>query len=142
MANVRITDLSTITAPVDTANTYMMTDDASNAHKISLDELFALHGHGTVGYIVTVPTTGYTSGSVTVWGETKTLYSVTVSTDKDGNPLTNFVSGMKEDYALNVTGSASDFAKLYAHEIGTGTVTFYMTSAPSSAFNVLIKEAI
>ena len=142
MANVRITDLSTITAPVDTANTYMMTDDASNAHKISLDELFALHGYGTVGYIVTVPTTGYTSGSVTVWGETKILYSVTVTDDKDGNPLTNFVSGMKEDYALNISGSASDFSKLYAHEIGEGEVTFYFTSAPTTAFNVLIREAV
>ena len=142
MANVRITDLSTITAPVDTANTFLMTDDASNAHKISLDELFALHGHGTVGYVVTVPTTGYTSGSVTVWGETKTLYSVTVTDDKDGNPLTNFVSGMNEDYPLNVSGTSEDFAKLYAHEIGEGEVTFYFTSAPSSAFNVLIREAV
>ena len=142
MANVRITDLNTIPVPVDTANTYLMTDDASNTHKISMDELFALHGHGTVGYEITLPTTGYTSGSYTIWGVTKTLYSITITDDKDGNPLDNFVSGMIEDYPVNVSGTQSDFGKLYAFEIGTGSVTFYMTSAPSSAFNVVIKEAI
>ena len=93
-------------------------------------------------YIITCPTTGYTSESATIWGETKTLEKIVITTDKDGNPLTNFHSGMHEDYALNISGSQSDFSKLYAHEIGEGEVTFYFTSAPSSAFNVLIREAV
>ena len=93
-------------------------------------------------YTLTCPTSGYTSESVTIWGETKTLEKIVISTDKDGNPLDNFHSGMKEDYALNISGSQSDFSKLYAHEIGEGEVTFYFTSAPSSAFNVLIREAV
>lgn len=93
-------------------------------------------------YIITCPTSGYTSESVTIWGVTKTLEKIVISSDKDGNPLTNFHSGMKEDYALNISGSASDFSKLYAHEIGEGEVTFYFTSAPTTAFNVLIREAV
>ena len=111
-----------------------------------VDNSEQLNGHSEVyfrnQYEITLPTTGYNSETVTIWGVSKTLQKIIISTDKDGNPLDNFVTGMKEDYAINVTGSASDFAKLYAHEIGTGTVTFYMTSAPSSAFNVVIKEAI
>lgn len=93
-------------------------------------------------YVITCPTSGYTSESVTIWGDTKTLEKIVISADKDGNPLTNFHSGMKEDYALNISGSQSDFSKLYAHEIGEGEVTFYFTSAPSTAFNVLIREAV
>lgn len=93
-------------------------------------------------YVITCPASGYTSESVTIWGDTKTLAKIVISADKDGNPLTNFHSGMKEDYALNISGSASDFSKLYAHEIGEGEVTFYFTSAPSTAFNVLIREAV
>ena len=93
-------------------------------------------------YVITCPTSGYTSESVTIWGDTKTLEKIVISADKDGNPLTNFHSGMKEDYALNISGSASDFSKLYAHEIGEGEVTFYFTSAPTTAFNVLIREAV
>jgi hypothetical protein len=93
-------------------------------------------------YEITLPTSGYTSGSVTIWGESLTLYSIVISTDKDGNPLTNFTSGMTEDYPINVSGSQTDFNKLYAFSIGNGNVTFYLTSAPSTAFNVLIKEAI
>ena len=93
-------------------------------------------------YVITCPTSGYTSESVTIWGDTKTLEKIVITADKDGNPLTNFHSGMKEDYALNISGSASDFSKLYAHEIGEGEVTFYFTSAPTTAFNVLIREAV
>jgi hypothetical protein len=93
-------------------------------------------------YVITCPTSGYTSESVTIWGDTKTLAKIVISADKDGNSLTNFHSGMKEDYALNISGSASDFSKLYAHEIGEGEVTFYFTSAPTTAFNVLIREAV
>ena len=102
----------------------------------------ALTPNGVASYILRCPTSGYTSGSYSVWGVTKTLYSITITTDSASNPLTNFHSGMKEDYALNISGSASDFSKLYAHEIGEGEVTFYFTSAPSSAFNVLIREAV
>lgn len=102
-------------------------------------------GSGVVGnaYVLRCPTSGYTSQSVSIWGQSaRTFYVITLTSDSGGNPLTNFHSGMKEDYALNISGSASDFSKLYAHEIGEGEVTFYFTSAPSSAFNVLIREAV
>ena len=102
----------------------------------------ALTPNGVASYILRCPTSGYTSGSYTIWGVTKTLYSITLTADSSSNPLTDFHSGMKEDYALNISGSQSDFSKLYAHEIGEGEVTFYFTSAPSSAFNVLIREAV
>jgi hypothetical protein len=49
---------------------------------------------------------------------------------------------MNEDYPINLTGDSSDFGKLYAYEIMTGKVKFYFTSAPSTAFNVLIREAV
>ena len=93
-------------------------------------------------HIFTLPTSGYTSGSVSIWGETLTLYSITLDRDKDGYYINDFVSGMMEDYPVNVDGSAADFSKLYACSIGNGNVTFYLTSAPSTSFNVLIKEAI
>lgn len=93
-------------------------------------------------YILRCPTSGYTSTSVSVWGVTKTLYSIILTADSSSNPLSDFHSGMKEDYPINIDGSQSDFGKLYAHEIGEGQVTFYFTSAPSSAFNVLIREAV
>ena len=60
--------------------------------------------------------------------------------EEDGNLY--FHSGMKEDYPINVDGSQVDFGKLYAYAIGEGQVTFYFTSAPSTAFNVLIREAV
>lgn len=111
-----------------------------------VDNSEALNGHGEEyyrnQYEITLPTSGYTSGSVTIWGESLTLYSIVISTDKDGKPLTNFTSGMNEDYPINVSGSSTDFNKLYAFSIGNGNVTFYLTSAPTNAFNVLIKEAI
>ena len=93
-------------------------------------------------YILRCPTSGYTSTSVSVWGVTKTLYSIILTADSSSNPLSDFHSGMKEDYPINIDGSQSDFGKLYAFEIGEGQVTFYFTSAPSSAFNVLIREAV
>lgn len=93
-------------------------------------------------YILRCPTSGYTSTSVSVWGVTKTLYSIILTADSSSNPLSDFHSGMKEDYPINIDGSQSDFGKLYAFEIGEGQVTFYFTSAPSTAFNVLIREAV
>ena len=102
-------------------------------------------GSGAVrnAYVLRCPTSGYTSQSVSIWGQSaRTFYVITLTADSGGNPLTNFHSGMKEDYALNISGSASDFSKLYAHEIGEGEVTFYFTSAPTTAFNVLIREAV
>lgn len=105
----------------------------------------AIGGGGGSGasYVLRCPTSGYTSQSVSIWGQSaRTFYVITLTSDSGGNPLTNFHSGMKEDYALNISGSASDFSKLYAHEIGEGEVTFYFTSAPSTAFNVLIREAV
>lgn len=93
-------------------------------------------------YILRCPTSGYTSTSVSVWGVTKNLYSIILTADSSSNPLSDFHSGMKEDYPINIDGSQSDFGKLYAFEIGEGQVTFYFTSAPSTAFNVLIREAV
>lgn len=100
-------------------------------------------GSSIASYVLRCPTSGYTSQSVSIWGQSaRTFYVITLTADSGGNPLTNFHSGMKEDYALNISGSASDFSKLYAHEIGEGEVTFYFTSAPTTAFNVLIREAV
>ena len=110
-----------------------------------VDNAERLNGHSEVyfrnQYEITCPTTGYTDESVTIQGATKTLKAIEISTDKDGNPLTNFTSGMKEDYPLDVSNS-SDFGKLYAYEILTGKVKLYFTSAPTAAFNVLIREAV
>lgn len=99
-------------------------------------------GSSIASYILRCPASGYTSTSVSVWGVTKTLYAITLTADSGSNPLTNFHSGMKEDYPINVDGSQSNFSKLYAFEIGEGQVTFYFTSAPTNAFNVLIREAV
>ena len=99
-------------------------------------------GSSIASYVLRCPTSGYTSTSVSIWGVTKTLYAITLTADSGSNPLTNFHSGMKEDYPINVDGSQSDFGKLYAYAIGEGQVTFYFTSAPTNAFNVLIREAV
>lgn len=110
-----------------------------------VDNAEKLNGHSEVyfrnQYEITCPTMGYTDESVTIKGVTKTLKAIEISTDKDGNPLNNFTSGMKEDYPLDVSNS-SDFGKLYAYEILTGKVKLYFTSAPTAAFNVLIREAV
>ena len=110
-----------------------------------VDNAEKLNGHSEVyfrnQYEITCPTAGYTDESVTIQGTTKTLKAIEISTDKDGNPLDNFTSGMKEDYPLDVSNS-SDFEKLYAYEILTGKVKLYFTSAPTAAFNVLIREAV
>lgn len=92
-------------------------------------------------YVITCPTSGYTDETVTVQGASKTLKAIEITTDKDGNPLTNFTSGMHEDYPLDVSNSG-DFVKLYCYEILTGKVKLYFTSAPTTAFNVLIREAV
>ena len=99
-------------------------------------------GSSIASYVLRCPTSGYTSTSVSIWGVTKTLYAITLTADSGSNPLTNFHSGMKEDYPINIDGSQSDFGKLYAYAIGEGQVTFYFTSAPSTAFNVLIREVV
>lgn len=90
-------------------------------------------------YQITLPTTGYTSETVTIWGESKNVRSIVITADKDGNPLTNLSSGMVEDYPINRTGSRSDFSKLYAYEIGNAQVKAYMTDVPSAAFNIMIR---
>jgi len=92
-------------------------------------------------YVITCPTSGYTDETVTVQGVSKTLKAIEITTDKDGNSLTNFTSGMHEDYPLDVSNSG-DFVKLYCYEILTGKVKLYFTSAPKKAFNVLIREAV
>ena len=104
-----------------------------------------LAGHGPEyyrnQYVITCPTAGYTDETVTVAGVSKTLKAIEIMTDKDGNPLTNFTSGMNEDIPLDVSNSA-DFAKLYSYEILTGKVKLYFTSVPTAAFNVIIREAV
>ena len=102
----------------------------------------ALTRDKVASYVLRCPTSGYTSTSVSVWGVTKTLYAITLTADSGGNPLSNFHSGMKEDYPLNISGTQTDFGKLYAYEIGEGEVSLYFTSSPSTAFNVLIREAV
>ena len=125
--------------------TELITRNIADVLAQELSNIATAIGGGVVGnaYVLRCPTSGYTSQSVSIWGQSaRTFYVITLTSDSGGNPLTNFHSGMKEDYALNISGSASDFSKLYAHEIGEGEVTFYFTSAPTTAFNVLIREAV
>lgn len=111
-----------------------------------VDNSEALNGHNAVyfrnQYALTCPDTGYSEETVTIWGESKTMQVITLTSDKDGNPLTNFASGMIADYPINLSGTLDDFKKLYAIEIGSASVTLYFEEAPTAAFNVLIKEAI
>lgn len=132
--------MATVTKPIALDESFHTTD--GNNTNIADILLRLVNATGGCGYEITLPTTGYTSGTFTIWGESFTGYSITISSDHNGNPLTNFTSGMTEDYPINVSGSQTDFNKLYAFSIGNGNVTFYLTSAPSTAFNVLIKEAI
>lgn len=132
--------MATVTKPIALDESFHTTD--GNDTNIADILLRLVNATGGCGYEIELPTTGYTSGTFTIWGESFTGYSITISSDHNGNPLTNFTSGMTEDYPINVSGSQTDFNKLYAFSIGNGNVTFYLTSAPSTAFNVLIKEAI
>lgn len=110
-----------------------------------VDNSEALEGHNALYfknfYDVTCPTTGYTEETITIWGESKTVQTIVLTTDKDGNPLTNFASGMIADYAINLSGTLDDFKKLYAYEIGATSVTLHFEEVPTTAFNVRIKEA-
>ena len=132
--------MATVTKPIALDESFHTTD--GNDTNIADILLRLVNATGGCGYEIELPTTGYTSGTFTIWGESFTGYSITISSDHNGNPLTNFTSGMTEDYPINVSGSQTDFNILYAFSIGNGIVTFYLTSAPSTAFNVLIKEAI
>jgi hypothetical protein len=132
--------MATVTKPIALDESFH-TSDGNNTNIADI-LLRLVNATGGCGYEIELPTTGYTSGTFTIWGESFTGYSITITTDHNGNPLTNFTSGMTEDYPINVSGSQTDFNKLYAFSIGNGNVTFYLTSAPSTAFNVLIKEAI
>ena len=110
-----------------------------------VDNSEALGGHNALyfknQYAITLPTTGYTEESVTIWGETKTMQVLEITADKDNNPLTNFAADMVADYPVNLTGSLEDFKKLYAVEIGSAKVTVYCEEVPSASLNVLIREA-
>ena len=130
--------MATVTKPIALDESFHTTD----GNNTNIADILLRMVNGGHSYEIELPTTGYTSGTFTIWGESFTGYSITISSDHNGNPLTNFTSGMTEDYPINVSGSQTDFNKLYAFSIGTGNVTFYLTSAPSTAFNVLIKEAI
>ena len=132
--------MATVTKPIALDESFHTTD--GNNTNIADILLRLVNATGGCGYEIELPTTGYTSGTFTIWGESFTGYSITISSDHNGNPLTNFTSGMTEDYPINVSGSQTDFNKLYAFSIGDGNVTFYLTATPSSSFRVLIKEAI
>lgn len=140
--------MATVTKPIALDESFNTTESTPrNTADVLAQELANIasaisSGSSIASYILRCPTSGYTSTSVSVWGVTKTLYAITLTADSGINPLTNFHSGMKEDYPINVDGSQSDFSKLYAFEIGEGQVTFYFTSAPTNAFNVLIREAV
>lgn len=130
--------MATVTKPIALDESFHTTD----GNNTNIADILLRMVNGGHSYEIELPTTGYTSGTFTIWGESFTGYSITISSDHNGNPLTNFTSGMLEDYPINVSGSQTDFNKLYAFSIGNGNVTFYLTSAPSTSFNVLIKEAI
>lgn len=130
--------MPTVTKPIALDESFHTTD----GNNTNIADLLLRMVNGGHSYEIELPTTGYTSGTFTIWGESFTGYSITISSDHNGNPLTNFTSGMNGDYPINISGSNMDFSKLYAFSIGNGNVTFYLTSAPSTAFNVLIKEAI
>ena len=130
--------MATVTKPIALDESFHTTD----GNNTNIADILLRMVNGGHSYEIELPTTGYTSGTFTIWGESFTGYSITITSDHNGNPLTNFTSGMTEDYPINVSGSQTDFNKLYAFSIGNGNVTFYLTSAPSTAFNVLIKEAI
>lgn len=141
--------MATVTKPITLDESINTTESPSrNIADVLAQELAGIasaisSGSSIASYVLRCPTSGYTSQSVSIWGQSaRTFYVITLTSDSGGNPLTNFHSGMKEDYALNISGSASDFSKLYAHEIGEGEVKFYFTSAPTTAFNVLIREAV
>lgn len=110
-----------------------------------VDNSEALQGHNAVyfknQYAITLPTTGYSEEEVTIWGETKTMQVLTITTDVNGDPLTNFATDMVADYPVNLTGTLEDFKKLYAVEIGLARVTVYLEEVPTTALNVLIREA-
>lgn len=110
-----------------------------------VDNSEALEGHTSVyfknQYDITLPTTGYTEEEVTIWGETKTMQVLTITSDVNGDPLDNFLADMVADYPINLTGTLEDFKKLYAVEIGLGSVTVYCEEVPTASLNVRIKEA-
>ena len=110
-----------------------------------VDNSEALEGHNALyfknQYDITLPTTGYSEESVEIWGETKTMQVLTITSDVNGDPLTNFASDMVADYPINLTGTLEDFKKLYAVEIGLARVTVYCEEVPTASLNVRIKEA-
>lgn len=110
-----------------------------------VDNSEQLQGHNAVyfknQYDITLPTTGYSEETVTIWGETKTLQVLTITSDVNGDPLDNFAADMVADYPINLTGTLEDFKKLYAVEIGLGRVTVYCEEVPTASLNVRIKEA-
>ena len=110
-----------------------------------VDNSEALEGHNSLyfknQYDITLPTTGYTEEEVTIWGEAKTMQVLTITSDVNGDPLTNFAADMVADYPVNLTGTLEDFKKLYAVEIGLARVTVYCEEVPTTALNVRIREA-
>ena len=110
-----------------------------------VDNASQLENHGAIyfknQYTLTCPNTGYTEETVTIWGESKTVQALTLTSDKDGNPLTHFLADMVANYPINVSGTLEDFKKLYAVEIGTGSLTLYFTEVPTAAFDIIVKEA-
>ena len=123
----------------------MLTTVYDTDHDGIVDNSEALEGHNSLyfknQYTITLPTTGYTDETVTIWGESKEVKTIEITVDKDNNPLTNFTAGMIAEYPINVSGTLEDFKQLYALQIGANKVTCYMLDVPTTAFNVLVKEA-
>lgn len=96
-------------------------------------------------YRITLPTTGYTLNNVAdYWGKIRSLYEIIITTDYQGDPLTNFSNGMASEFPIIAeTGSSSidDYRKFVMHEIKNGSVKVWVTSPPTYAFDVIIKEA-
>lgn len=93
-------------------------------------------------YTLYVPTAGYSTETVTIWGESKTLKTIVITTDENGDALSNFADGMDTDYPVNLTGSATDFGNLYGVEIKDSSVKLYFTAVPTTAFKLIVKECV
>lgn len=120
------------------------TDD--NGKVDSSENSDALEGHSSLyfrnQYTLYVPTAGYSTETVTIWGESKTLNTIVITTDENGNALSNFADGMDTDYPVNITGSATDFGNLYGVEIKDSSVKLYFTAVPTTAFKLIVKECV
>jgi hypothetical protein len=126
------------------AGTITFTAETAPSTSLTCDIVFIGAANSVIPkaeYTVTAPTTGYTDDTVTIWGEPKTVKKIVLTADKDGNPLSSFVADMPGDYPVNMTGTMTDYKKLLGYEIGAGNATLYFTAVPTTAFNILLRQA-